>query len=112
MVYTKMDMKLRQLTSAWTVELKEDSNPQYGADVEDEVARILQEEIDWEILCDIMVRAGWTKVETTWEVKPVEEIYELKVWCDTNLTGHRKGRGKVWLFEKAEDAEWFMLRWS
>lgn len=81
-------------------------------EVIDEMSKILQEEIDWEIMCQIMKEIGWTEITTSWDIKSLEETYEIKEWCEMNLKGHRKGRGKTWLFELEKDASMFALRWA
>ena len=81
-------------------------------DFEDEAARVLQEEIDWEILCEVMTENGWTRITTSWDTKSLEEMYDIKTWCENNLKGHRRGRGKDWLFELEKDASIFALRWA
>ena len=77
-----------------------------------EMSRQIQEEIDWEIICQLMKEVGWTEITTSWDMRSLEEMYELKTWCETNLKGHRKGRGKTWLFELEKDATIFALRWA
>lgn len=77
-----------------------------------EMSRQIQEEIDWEILCELMKMSGWTQIKTSWEMKSLEEMYELKTWCESSLKGHRKGRGNTWLFELEKDAAKFALRWA
>lgn len=72
----------------------------------------LQEEIDWGIMCDLMKEVGWTHIETTWDMRSIEEAYELREWCKKHLKGHHKGRGRNWLFEKETDAVVFALRWT
>lgn len=74
-------------------------------------AKILQEEIDWEIMCSLMKDIGWTHVETTWDMQSIEGAYELKEWCKKHLKGHHKGRGRNWLFELEKDAIIFALKW-
>lgn len=96
----------------WTVTL-EHSDPKVNPGMEEEVAKILQEEIDWEIMQDIMVRVGWTKIEMDWPARTSETaLHEIKEWCRANLQGHYNGRAKIWLFEKEKDAVMFSLRWS
>lgn len=104
-------MKTRQLSSKWTVELVP-GEIEMGKDIEKELAKILQEEIDWEVTCNIMTQHGWTKITTSWDVKSLEESYEIKSWCEAHLKGHRKARGKIWLFELEKDASMFAIRWG
>jgi|694.fasta_scaffold03834_25 hypothetical protein len=75
-------------------------------------AKEMQEEIDWGIMCDLLKEVGWVKIQTTWSTQSLEDAYDLKNWCRSNLYGNYKGRGKIWLFEKEKDAIMFALKWS
>lgn len=80
----------------------------------DKMSRQLAEEIDWELLCEILKTLGWTTVSITesWSKIPASYAHEIKEWCKENLKGLYKGRGSHWVFEKEQDAEWFILRWA
>ena len=73
----------------------------------DEMAKALQEEIDWEILCELMKSIGWTEVEID---QP--STTDIVAWCTDNLKGKFNNRNYVWMFERAEDATWFTMRWA
>ena len=69
----------------------------------------LANEIDFEILCSMLIELGWTKVilkPMTWE-----DGYEVDNWVEHNIKGHFETMGLVWVFEKEQDANWFKLRW-
>lgn len=74
----------------------------------------MAEQIDWELLTDMMLSVGWTKITISepWSNMTASFAHEIKQWCRENLTGNYNARGRVWIFEKAQDAEWFMLRWA
>lgn len=99
--------KSKKLQAIWTVALE-----QGEAEIGDEAARILQEEIDWEIMSDIMKSMGWAHVSVPWNKTTDSQAHEIKEWLKENVTGHYKGRGSTWLFERKEDATLFALRWS
>jgi len=81
--------------------------------IKQDLAKTLQEETDWEIMCDMMIKLGYTKVEIKWPARMHEtQIYEIKKWCRENLQGNHQGRGSIWMFEKEKDASMFILRWS
>lgn len=104
--------KSRKLMAKWTVTY-ETMEPEIKEVIEGELAKTLQEEIDWEIMCDMMVTLGYTKVEMKWsEMMNEVEAHMIKEWCRENLQGHYQGRGKIWMFEKEKDASMFILRWS
>lgn len=77
-----------------------------------EMSRQLQQDIDWQVLSQLLREVGWTQITTSWDMMSLEESYELKIWCEANLKGHRHGRGKIWLFELEKDASMFALRWT
>lgn len=79
-------------------------------DMENELAKVLAEEIDWEILTDIMISSGWTKVSID-RFRDRYHSIDIQSWLDDNCKGHYKNRGSTFVFEKAEDAEWFSLKW-
>lgn len=77
----------------------------------DQAAKILQEEIDQEILFDLLQQIGWTRVELASKWLPVTGI-ELHEWREANLTGHWHAHSNIWMFENKNDAALFKLTWS
>ena len=78
-----------------------------------EMSKQIQEEIDWEVMCELMKEVGWTKIKMNWpHLMSEQDAYEIKEWCKENLTGNYKGRAKIWVFELAKDASMFALRWA
>jgi hypothetical protein len=55
----------------------------------------------------LMKSIGWTQIEID---RPSTE--DILVWCEKNLNGKYKVHSYTWMFERAEDATWFTLRWS
>ena len=79
----------------------------------DEMAHQIQEEIDWEVMCELMQISGWTQITVNWPIRMSEsDAHEIKEWCRDNLKGLYKGRGKDWLFMEEKDAVLFSLRWA
>lgn len=104
--------KSRKLTAKWTVTY-ETMEPDLKREIEDELANTLKEEIDWGIMCDMMVKLGYTKVEMKWPERINEVLaHEIKEWCRATLQGHYQGRSNIWLFAKEKDAVLFSLRWA
>lgn len=99
--------KSQELKARWTMELKVIEAQQLKTQFEIECAKILQEEIDWEILSDMMVECGWTKVEIS-----LDRMHIVEKWIEENIQGKYKFRGTDWLFESEKDATMFILRWS
>ena len=100
--------KSQELKARWSMELKVIEAQQLKTQFEIECAKILQEEIDWEILSTLLVEKGWTKVE---EISP-SPMYIVGKWVKDNIQGKYKVRGTTWLFESEKDATMFILRWS
>jgi hypothetical protein len=79
-------------------------------DIAGEMSRILAEEIDNEIMLDMLIATGWTKVELE-RLKDRYESIDIELWIDENCTGKHTKLGRTFVFEKKQDAEWFMLKW-
>lgn len=72
------------------------------------VAEDMAKDIDYQILTDVL---KWTKVE----LLPFESNYDavdIVDWCHDNCQGKFINFGFKFAFAKAEDAEWFILRWK
>lgn len=69
-----------------------------------EMAAMLKEEIDAEILRTMLEQAGWTFVKHT-------EDDVTKEWVDANLQDKHTKLICGWMFENKSDAEWFILTW-
>ena len=111
----KIEKQSQQLQARWTVTLDalNSTDEAYDKLIEKELAKTLQEEIDWEVMIDIMTEIGWTKIEMKWPHQmSARDAHEVKEWCRANLKGNYQGRQRIWLFEKEKDASMFALRWS
>lgn len=79
-------------------------------DVEAELARILQEEINKEVLYAAKVasyqKSGWTLVTSA---APVEDIGG---WMQANIRDEWRVFFESWLFKDADDAMLFRLTWG
>lgn len=79
----------------------------------EDLAKELQEEIDWEVMMDIMKESGYTHITMPWPTRINEmQAHAIKEWCRANLKEHYSGRGQDWLFKNEKDAIMFTLRWS
>jgi|688.fasta_scaffold59867_4 hypothetical protein len=79
-------------------------------DIAGEMSRAITEEIDREIMLDMLVATGWTKVELE-RLKDRYESIDIELWIDENCTGKHTKLGRTFVFEKKQDAEWFILKW-
>jgi len=85
-----------------------------AVDLEEELAAAMADEIaaqmDWEVVADLLVSIGWTKViRSPWFNN--EDVADIEDWIETNRTGNVSSLGDTWLFEKEQDAIMFSLRW-
>jgi hypothetical protein len=74
-------------------------------------AKILQEEIDREIVDSMIVedckQNGWTGVPVN-AVSPID----MSEWVHLNATGDYRFAAQTWWFENAIDATNFALKWA
>ena len=81
----------------------------------DELAEEMQRTMDFDVLCDVMIRVGWAVVEVNYyrgDGDDTQTWMEVKNWVDQNCTGqHQEHLGK-WLFEDTKDATMFALKWK
>jgi len=76
----------------------------------DQAAQILREEIDAEILFDMMVEFGWTRVELSRLPRTITS--DINTWMHAECKKQWQHRGKMWIFESQEEAALFKLTWS
>jgi hypothetical protein len=80
-------------------------------DFAEQAARILQEEIDKEVITmiriDQLVREDWTRVDL-----PMMDFTDMGPWMQANIRGDWRGFYNTWLFESADDATLFKMTWS
>ena len=72
----------------------------------DTIAKQIAEQLDWDILAEILISKGWTRVTRS----PMFNE-DVKGWLETVRIGHVRSMGEDWLFEKEQDAIMFSLRW-
>lgn len=68
----------------------------------------MAKEMDYDIIVDML---EYVRVE----LPPFDSGYhavDIKDWCNDNCTGKFRNYGVRFAFEKAQDAEWFILRWK
>ena len=104
-------MTTRKLSTQWTVQL-ESAEPQFGETVMQDLARTYQEEVDWDMTCDMLTSIGWHRIDLDAEFHELRWHSEVKPWLQNNMQGMYRSRRNMWLFEKSQDAALFLLRWS
>ena len=77
-------------------------------EIADKLAKEISDQIDWNVLSEILISNGWTRVIR----EPIFNWNEdVTGWLDTVRIGHVRSMGNEWLFEKEQDAIMFSLRW-
>lgn len=79
-------------------------------ELSEKMSKILADEIDWELMADMMVSSGWTIVDLD-QVDRYKAI-DIELWIEDNCTGKHMKRSRTYVFEKQQDAEWFILKWQ
>ena len=102
-----IDIAQRQLSAKWTMESTMANMPQ---EIQEEIAGILQEEIDAQHTIEILTKLGWYSFESTTYER--WDIDTLKEWCDSNCLGKYRLFYHTCLFENTEDAVKFNLVWG
>lgn len=98
--------KSRTLKASWTVEAAQDLKSSHNVDIEDELSKILAEEIRREQLKEMCERLSWTRVI----VKNWQQIGAD--WCEKYIKHKYQHLGNTWYFEDSKDANFFSLTWS
>lgn len=70
----------------------------------------IRKEIDEGIIANILVESGWTPVKFYFKNGP--QATDVQIWLAGTCTGDYKRLGSDYVFEKKQDAEWFILRWT
>ena len=79
----------------------------------DRLAKEMQQEIDSELMADMLVAMGWTKIE----LPPFQSRYhsiDILTWVEDNCHGQFKEfkqYGRTFVFKEEKDASLFALKW-
>ena len=91
--------------------LEDMANSESLRDWVQEQSKNLQYEIDWTIVADVLVNAGWTNVQLNRFCNNNEAV-DIKLWLEQNCTSDWQNLSTRYIFKKKKDAEWFILRWQ
>jgi len=87
---------------------------QSAISVEDEIMNVmaidLAKELDESLMATILTETGWIGVE--FYFKSNEHAVDVRTWLYATCTGEHKRLANMFVFEKAQDAEWFILKWQ
>jgi hypothetical protein len=73
-------------------------------------AKEISDEIDSEIMFDMLVQIGWTRVHLNRPPRPIAR--DINTWMHTECKHLWKHRGRQWIFENQDEAAMFKLTWS
>jgi hypothetical protein len=84
--------------------------------LEEDIANILSNEIakdiDFGILSEMLVAAGWTKYSLPRYIDSKHEI-DIQMWAEQHMPrADYRQHGSTWLFSNANDATMFILKWA
>lgn len=81
------------------------------SDIEDLLAKIIQEEINREIIREAVIAhfigEGWTRI-----VISNNDLENIGSWMQENIRGNWRGFTTQWVFESEQDAIMFKMRWG
>jgi hypothetical protein len=80
-------------------------------DLLNDMGNQMAKEMDFHIIADLLEDIGWTSVELK-RFHSRENAVDITEWLETNCTGEWKNLSTRYVFEKKQDAEWFILRWK
>ena len=80
-------------------------------DIIDDISKQMASDMDWLIIADCLVEAGWTSVKLK-RFHSNKEAVDINIWLEQNCTDEWKNLSTRYIFKKKQDAEWFILRWQ
>jgi hypothetical protein len=78
----------------------------------DDLAKDMQQGMDFEILCDVLVRFEWTVLKVDHDPDRGQAWNTVMNWADENFEGDYQEHNGTWLIESAKDATMFALKWK
>lgn len=77
----------------------------------EEAGRQIAKEIDFGVMCSLLVDIGWTKVELDSLRSNANAIY-INEWLHIECKQEWKHQGRLFVFESKDEAALFKLTWS
>lgn len=71
----------------------------------------LAKEMDFAVLSDLYIKTGWTLIALERFVNNKQAV-DIQDWLFKNCVGKFDNHGSKFIFERKQDAEWFLLRWQ
>ena len=76
----------------------------------DQAVKQMADEIDFEVLCSLLIDIGWTKVMLD-TLGSNSRACDIKDWLNTECKKEYKQRGRSFVFESKDEAALFKLTW-
>jgi hypothetical protein len=80
-------------------------------DILNDISNQMANEVYFHVMADILVDIGWTSVQLK-RFRNNKEAIDINLWVEYNCVGKWKKQSTRFIFEKKQDAEWFILRWQ
>jgi hypothetical protein len=77
----------------------------------EKASRQIAEDIDFGVMCNLLVDIGWVKVEFE-ALRPNKRAVDITNWLHAECKQEWKHHGRLFVFESKEDAALFKLTWS
>lgn len=105
-VKTQIEAKSRKLAATWTIESPTETQ------IMTIMSQDIQRDIDWQVMCDIDPdRKNWIGIPFSKSARAAGDA-AIEAWAKETFPGGYYVFSDRILFGRAEDAEFFMLRWS
>ncbi len=78
----------------------------------DDLAKDMSNSMDFEILCDVLVRFEWTVLYMDYDPGNGQGWNTVINWADENFEGNYQEHKGTWLIENAKDATMLALKWK
>ena len=80
--------------------------------IENRLAEEMSKSMNFNVLCDVMTRFGWTVLEMDYDSESDQAWHTVKNWVDDNFSGDHNEHNGTWLIESEKDATMFALKWK
>jgi hypothetical protein len=78
----------------------------------DDLARDMSNSMDFEVLCDVLSRFGWTVLYMDYDPESGQAWNTVMNWVDENFEGEYQEHKGTWLIENTKDATMLALKWK
>jgi hypothetical protein len=80
--------------------------------VVDDLAKDMSKSMDFEVLCDVLSRFGWTVLKIEYDPDSGQAWNTVMNWAGDNFEDEFQEHAGTWLIESAKDATMFALKWK